>query len=101
MDGFEGLKDILVLAATNRPDALDSALIRPGRFDELVKISIPDKEARLKIVEIGVKNMPLDDDIELEIIANKTEGYTGAEIVNIVREAGLNSIKRDVESETV
>lgn len=101
MDGFEGLKDILILAATNRPDALDSALIRPGRFDELIHISLPDLEARQQIVNISTKGMPIDEDVKLDDLAKKTDGYTGAEIVNICRESGLNSIRRDVESDTV
>jgi SpoVK/Ycf46/Vps4 family AAA+-type ATPase len=101
MDGFEGLKDILVLGATNRPDSLDSALIRPGRFDELVHISMPDVDARQKIVEIAVKSMPLGPDVDLTKISEQTSGYTGAEIVNVCREAGLNSIKRDIDSDTV
>jgi SpoVK/Ycf46/Vps4 family AAA+-type ATPase len=101
MDGFEGLKDILVLGATNRPDSLDSALIRPGRFDELVHISMPDVDARQKIVEIAVKSMPLGPDVDLTKISEKTSGYTGADIVNVCREAGLNSIKRDIDSDTV
>jgi SpoVK/Ycf46/Vps4 family AAA+-type ATPase len=101
MDGFEGLKDILVLGATNRPDSLDSALIRPGRFDELVHISMPDVDARQKIVEIAVQSMPLGPDVDLTKISEQTLGYTGAEIVNVCREAGLNSIKRDIESDTV
>lgn len=101
MDGFEGLKDILILGATNRPDSLDSALIRPGRFDELVHISMPDVDARQKIVEIAVQSMPLGPDVDLTKISEQTLGYTGAEIVNVCREAGLNSIKRDIDSDTV
>lgn len=101
MDGFDGLKDILVLAATNRPDSQDAAQIRPGRFDELVHISVPDLEARKGILEIAMRNMPLGEDVDLVKLGDKTEGYTGAEIVNICREAGLGSIKRDIESQSV
>jgi transitional endoplasmic reticulum ATPase len=93
MDGLQDLKNVVVLAATNRPEDLDPALLRPGRFDKVIEIPMPDAEARLKIFEVHVKRMPLDKDVNLIELANMTEEYTGAEIENIVREAGMNAIR--------
>jgi transitional endoplasmic reticulum ATPase len=93
MDGLQDLKNVVVLAATNRPEDLDPALLRPGRFDKVIEIPMPDAAARLKIFEVHVKRMPLDKDINLAELANMTEEYTGAEIENIVREAGMNAIR--------
>ncbi len=98
MDGLQELKNVVVIAATNRPDELDSALLRPGRFDKIVEIPLPDAIARLQILKIHTKRMPLDKDVVLDDLANKTESYTGAEIENLCREAGMNTIrkKRDI-----
>ncbi|MGC8662280.1 MAG: CDC48 family AAA ATPase [Candidatus Micrarchaeia archaeon] len=93
MDGLAGLKNVVVLAATNRPEAIDPALLRPGRFDRIIEIPMPDAETRLEIFKVHTKNMPLDKSIELAWLANSTEGYTGAEIENICREAGMNAIR--------
>ncbi len=98
MDGLQELKNVLVLAASNRPDIIDPALLRPGRFDKIVEIPMPDPETRLKIFEVHTKRMPLDKSVNLVDMANSTDGYTGAEIENLCREAGMNAIrnKRDV-----
>ena len=93
MDGLAGLKNVVVLAATNRPEAIDPALLRPGRFDRIIEIPMPDAETRLAIFKVHTKNMPLDKSVSLEELANQTDGYTGAEIENICREAGMNAIR--------
>ncbi len=98
MDGLNDLKNVVVIAATNRPEDVDPALLRPGRFDKIIEIPMPDAPSRLAILEVHTRRMPLDKDVDLVEIANSTEEYTGAEIENIVREAGMNAIreKRDV-----
>ncbi|MGA3020638.1 MAG: CDC48 family AAA ATPase [Candidatus Micrarchaeales archaeon] len=93
MDGLQDLKNVIVLAATNRPEDLDPALLRPGRFDKVIEIPMPDAEARFEIFKVHTKRMPLDKDVDLAELANTTEEYTGAEIENIVREAGMNAIR--------
>ncbi len=93
LDGLELLKDVTVIAATNRPDIIDTALLRPGRFDKLVSIPIPDKEARKEIFRIHTKRKPLADGIDLEKLAEQTEGYTGADIAAICNEAVMASIR--------
>jgi len=93
IDGLAGLKNVVVLAATNRPEAIDPALLRPGRFDRIIEIPMPDAETRLAIFKVHTRNMPLDKSVNLEELANQTDGYTGAEIENICREAGMNAIR--------
>ena len=93
MDGLSELKGVVVIGATNRPDAIDPALLRPGRFDKIIEIPMPDREARLEIFKVHTKRMPLAKDVKLEELAELTEGYTGAEIENVVREAGMNAIR--------
>ncbi|MEM3839375.1 MAG: CDC48 family AAA ATPase [Candidatus Micrarchaeaceae archaeon] len=97
MDGLQETKDVVVLAATNNPEKVDYALLRPGRFDKIIEIPMPDEQARLKIFEIHTKRMPLDKSVVLKEFASLTENYTSAEIENICREAGMNAIrsKRD------
>ncbi len=93
MDGLQELKNVVVLAATNRPEDVDPALLRPGRFDKIIDIPMPDAEARYSIFKIHTKRMPLDKDVDLRELANMTENYTGAEIENICREAGMSAIR--------
>ncbi|MHA1285137.1 MAG: CDC48 family AAA ATPase, partial [Promethearchaeota archaeon] len=97
MDGIENRKGIIVIASTNRPDMVDPALLRSGRFDRLIYVKAPDYEARLKILKVHTKDMPLDDDVSLEEIARKTEGYSGADLENLCREAGMNAIREKLE----
>ncbi|MGC8687397.1 MAG: CDC48 family AAA ATPase [Candidatus Micrarchaeia archaeon] len=92
-DGLSELKNVVVLAATNRPDIIDPALLRPGRFDKIIEIPLPDEAARLEIFKVHTKRMPLDKDVDLNELAKATENYTGAEIENIVREAGMSAIR--------
>ena len=93
MDGLRSLKNVVVIAASNRPDILDPALMRAGRFDRLIEIPAPDEAARLEIFKICVSKMPLDKDVSLKELAHVTEGYTGADIDNLVREAGMSAIR--------
>ncbi len=93
MDGLSDLKNVVVLAATNRPEDVDPALLRPGRFDKVIEILMPDANARFEIFKVHTKRMPIDKDVDLVELANVTEEYTGAEIENIVREAGMNAIR--------
>ena len=94
MDGFEPNEGIILMAATNRPDVLDPALLRPGRFDRQVMVDKPDRLGRQKILEIHVKDKPLDDDIDLEILAKRTPGFTGADMENLANEAAILAARR-------
>nr|WP_221290624.1 CDC48 family AAA ATPase [Stygiolobus caldivivus] len=96
MDGIEKLENVVVIAATNRPDILDPALLRPGRFDRLIYVPPPDKRARLEILKVHTKNVPMAEDVTLEEIAEKTEGYTGADLSALVREATLRAIREQM-----
>ncbi len=100
LDGLSGLKNILVIAATNRPDIIDPALLRPGRFDKIIEIPMPDKEARMEILKVYLKKMPIAKDVKVEELANATEGYTGAELENLTREAGMNAIRANRDNVT-
>ena len=100
MDGLKELKNVVVLAATNRPDLMDPALLRPGRFDKIIEIPIPDEPTRLAIFKVHTRHMPLAKDVNLEELAKATEEYTGAEIENVVREAGMNAIRESRTSVT-
>jgi transitional endoplasmic reticulum ATPase len=93
MDGLEDLHNVTVIAATNRPDIIDPALLRAGRFDRLVFIPVPDLEARKKIFEIHTRDKPLAKDVNLDVLAENSEGFTGAEIANVCNEATMLSIR--------
>ncbi|HSH45777.1 MAG TPA: CDC48 family AAA ATPase [Longimicrobiales bacterium] len=101
MDGLEELQGVVVIGATNRPTLLDPALLRPGRFDELVYITVPDQEARRRILEIQTVGMPLAPDVDLEEIARRTERHTGADLSDLVRRAGLHALREDMEAAEV
>jgi transitional endoplasmic reticulum ATPase len=96
MDGVESLERVIVIAATNRPDILDEALLRPGRFDVIVEIPLPDKESRLDILKIHTKEMPLKD-VDVEKLVDETEGFSGADLKALAREAGLNAIRKNLD----
>lgn len=89
LDGIEVLQGVVVLAATNRPDIIDPGLLRAGRFDKMIYIPAPDTSSRKKILEVHTKQMPLSKDVSLESLAEKTEGYVGADLENLCREAGM------------
>lgn len=95
MDGFEGNLGIIILAATNRPDVLDPALLRPGRFDRQIVIGMPDVKAREEIFKVHTKNKPLDDDVTLEVLAKRTPGFSPADIENLINEAALLTARRN------
>ncbi len=101
MDGLENLSDVIIIAATNRPDMIDPALLRPGRFDRVILTPAPDKEARLKVLKVHTKNMPLAKDVDLEKIAEETEGYSGADLQAICREAGIQALRENIEAKEV
>ncbi|RLE89263.1 MAG: AAA family ATPase [Thermoprotei archaeon] len=93
MDGITLMKGVMVLAATNRPDILDTALLRPGRFDKVIYIPPPDEKARYEIFKVHTRNMPLSEDVDLERLAKNTKGYTGADIAAVCREAAMNALR--------
>ena len=101
MDGLEELDDVAIIAATNRPDILDPGLVRPGRFDRRIKVDIPDEESRLAIFKVHTKDMPLAEDVKLSRLAKNTEGYVGADIEAVCREAAMLTLREDINSETV
>jgi cell division protease FtsH len=97
MDGFEGNSGVIVLAATNRGDVLDNALLRPGRFDRRVPIPLPDKQGRLDILKVHVRGKPLAPEVDLSEIANRTIGFSGASLQNLTNEAAINAAREDKE----
>jgi transitional endoplasmic reticulum ATPase len=106
MDGLEGRGKVVVIGATNRPNALDPAIRRPGRFDREIEIGIPDKEGRLEILQIHTRGMPLADDVDLVQLANMTHGYVGADLAALAREAAMRALRKvlpsiDLEAETI
>ncbi|MFQ5711315.1 MAG: CDC48 family AAA ATPase [Candidatus Geothermarchaeales archaeon] len=101
MDGINRLQDVVVIAATNRPDLVDEALIRPGRIDLLLYVPPPNEKERLQILRIHTQNTRLSEDVDLEEIARMTENYSGADLDALVREAALNALRRDISVEKV
>jgi len=106
MDGLEARGDVIVIGATNRPEAVDPALRRPGRFDREIEIGVPDKRARKEILQVHTRNMPLSKDVDLNEIAELTHGFTGADIAALCREAAMHRLRRilpkiDLEKETI
>ena len=101
MDGLEELDDVAIIAATNRPDILDPGLVRPGRFDRHIKVDTPDEESRMAIFKVHTKDMPLAEDVKLSRLAKNTEGYVGADIEAVCREAAMLTLREDINSETV
>jgi transitional endoplasmic reticulum ATPase len=96
LDGLEDLKGVVVIGATNRPDIIDEALLRPGRFDRILEVPVPDKEARKQIFQIHTKKKPLDSDVDLGKLVEMTENMTGADIAAIVNAAAMSAIKEHV-----
>ena len=97
MDGFTGSEGVIVLASTNRPEILDAALLRPGRFDRRVMVNPPDKEGRRKILDVHTRNVPLAPNLDLDAIAAATPGMVGADLKNLVNEAALTAARRNHE----
>lgn len=94
MDGFEGNTGVIVIAATNIPDVLDKALLRPGRFDRQINMGLPDQKGRIQILGVHAKNVKLDDSVSLEDVAKRCLGMSGAELANVLNEAALLSARR-------
>jgi len=100
LSGLEDLHDVVVIAATNRPDMLDPAMLRPGRFDRKILVTGPDEKARLKILEIKTKNVPLKG-VNIKKLAEETESFSGADLDALVREAAMHALRRDKNSKEV
>jgi transitional endoplasmic reticulum ATPase len=98
MDGLEELQSVVVIGATNRPNLIDPALLRPGRFDELVYVGVPSAEGRRRILSIQTQKMPLGEDVDLDVIAGRTDRFTGADLEDVVRRAGLAALRRSIKS---
>lgn len=101
MDGLEELRGVVVIAASNRPDIIDSALLRPGRFDELIHVPVPSEEGRIKIFEVHTEDMSLDPGVDIERLANITDNYTGADIAAITKKAGRLALREDIDATMV
>jgi len=101
MDGLIGLDNIVILAATNRPDIVDTALLRPGRFDRILLVNAPNNKAREEIFKIHTVGMPIDNDVSLKELAKETEGYVGADIEAVCREAAMLALRKDLKSKKV
>jgi transitional endoplasmic reticulum ATPase len=101
MDGLEELQNVVVIGATNRPTLIDPALLRPGRFDELIYVGVPDTAGRRRILAIHTEGMPLATDVDLESLARRTERFTGADLEDLVRRAGLTALRRGLDASTV
>lgn len=97
MDGFEGNNGVIVIAATNRPDVLDAALLRPGRFDRQVMVDLPDRKGRLKILEVHARTKKVSESVSLELLARQTPGLSGAELANVLNEAAILTARRRKE----
>lgn len=101
IDGLEELRDVVVIAATNRPDILDPALLRPGRFDRILLTPLPDGQSRLEIFKIHTGNMPLAKDVDLKVLVEKTPNYVGSDIEGVCREAGMLALRENVKASEV
>ncbi|ADC46286.1 cell division control protein Cdc48 [Methanobrevibacter ruminantium M1] len=101
IDGLEELEDVAIIAATNRPDIIDPGLMRPGRFDRHIKVDAPNEDARLAIFKVHTKDMPLAKDVKLKKLAKRAEGYVGADIEAVCREAAMLALRDDIEAKEV
>jgi transitional endoplasmic reticulum ATPase len=101
MDGIVTLENVVVIAATNRPDIVDPAVLRPGRFDRLIYVPEPDEKTRLQIFKIYMKDMPSAKDVDSPSLANMTKNYSGADIEALCREAALNALRSDIKAKEV
>jgi transitional endoplasmic reticulum ATPase len=101
ISGLEDLQDVVLIAATNRPDIIDPALLRPGRFDRQILVPTPDEDARLEILNVHTKCMPLSKEISLKTLAKSTDGFSGADIEAFCREAGLHAMRKDIKAKEI
>jgi len=98
MDGLEELQSVVVIGATNRPNLIDPALLRPGRFDELIYVPVPDQAGRRHILGIHTKGMPLAKDVDLDELARRSDRFTGADLEDLVRRAGLFALRKSIDA---
>ena len=101
MDGLEELQSVVVIGATNRPNLVDPALLRPGRFDELIYVGLPNKAGRRRILAIQTQKMPLADDVDLDEVAGVADRFTGADLEDVVRRAGLVALRESIDTKQV
>ncbi|VVB71395.1 VCP-like ATPase [uncultured archaeon] len=101
MDGLEELHGVVVIGATNRPDIIDPALLRPGRFDELILVPVPDNESRKKILDVHLQKAPLSKDIDTRELISQMDQYTGADIASVVRKAGRLALRESMAIESI
>jgi len=101
LDGLEELHGVVVIGATNRPDIIDPALLRPGRFDELIMVPVPDRESRKKILQVHLQRAPLAEDVNIDELIDLSDQYTGADIASVVRKAGRLALREDMASEKI
>ena len=101
MDGLQELNDVVVIAATNRPDVLDTALLRPGRFDRIIMAGVPDAKGREAIFKVHLAGMPLAKDVDVAELVTKTEGYVGADIEAVCREAAMFELRKDFKAKQI
>jgi proteasome regulatory subunit len=101
MDGFEGRGDVGIVAATNRPDILDPALLRPGRFDRFIEVPIPNEDGRMEILKIHTRNMSLEEDVDVRLVASLSEGASGADLKAICTESGMFAIREERSTVTM
>ncbi|ODN02917.1 Spermatogenesis-associated protein 5 [Orchesella cincta] len=101
VDGIEALNDVTVVAATNRPDRIDQALLRPGRLDRIIYVPLPDANTRREILKIRFKKMPIDSKVDIDELVQSTEGYSGAELTAVCHEAALKALEEDITSEKI
>jgi transitional endoplasmic reticulum ATPase len=101
MDGLVALENVVVLAASNRPDVIDPAALRPGRFDRLIYVPSPDEESRYQILKVHTRNTPLAEDVNLRELSKRTAGYSGADLEVLCREAAMNALRRDINAKEV
>ena len=97
MDGFDATTNVILIAATNRPDVLDPALLRPGRFDRQVSVEAPDMAGRAAILKVHAKGKPMTRDVDLELVAKRTPGFTGADLANVLNEAALLTARSNAQ----
>jgi len=95
MDGFQPHRAVIIMAATNRPEVLDPALMRPGRFDRQVLVDRPDRKGREHILKVHVRNVRLSDDVDISVVAARTPGFAGADLANLVNEAAILAARRE------
>ena len=101
IDGLQELNEVIVIGATNRPDIIDPALLRPGRFDRVILVPVPDDKSRLQILKIHTKDMPLTKDVDLNVLAEKTPNYVGSDIEALCREAAILTLRKDMGAKQV